>query len=729
MELGPIIISEDEARRDLTLFHLTGRRPFWATAPEEDQLPALLHALRSVSHVRFDYPVIVSEERVQTLTGLIDDLLESTTAEGDELEKLTRDLHRLEVLIRSSYENGDSLLQSWDDGLELLIRGTVPAKRTETAARMAHLRPACEGVLLDCDPQTVGRMFALMGTSSKKSIREKAIRLQAALQDVLAAGAPAAFHEEHSDVDSDALAGLIERVANPLPPKRRLRIQMAEKMLSLVDAEAPAASLTTGGRTALADLEKYLASYRTHVTKAVRALRVAELEASNRYKDSRHDPLFEHFGWADVLPSDLADFPPPLVILDTRECEEGIQPALLRLLSGDVPVKLLLLYDTVFDADLRPSTWSRLALSAAMTSPAFVWNGPASALPSLRDGIERAIAFEGPALLSLFVPPSITLPAYLIAAAAQDARIVPSFISDPSAGEALSARFSITGNAQIERIWPVEEGEQTFSAADFAACDLRLRRRFALADHPFECLTDGSIPTITMVDADGRAHYAVLSRQVAAFVADVADYWRRVRELGGIENSHVLQVLETERARFDAELKRAVDEAEARVAAEYERTASGIAEEIVSNIAAGLLHLPRHGNGEAPATRVEGLGTKIEDGRSRIEGRGRPASPEIQAGSEVAAVVEEEEEVLVLDDAYIDTPLCTTCNECTNLNSMIFAYNADKQAYVKDPSGGPYRDLVTAAELCPVHVIHPGRPKNPSEPGLDELLKRAQPYL
>ena len=59
----------------------------------------------------------------------------------------------------------------------------------------------------------------------------------------------------------------------------------------------------------------------------------------------------------------------------------------------------------------------------------------------------------------------------------------------------------------------------------------------------------------------------------------------------------------------------------------------------------------------------------------------------------------------------------------------MFAYNKDKQAYIADLSAGTYRQLVEAAESCQVSVIHPGKPRNPKEPGLDELLKRAEPFL
>jgi len=41
---------------------------------------------------------------------------------------------------------------------------------------------------------------------------------------------------------------------------------------------------------------------------------------------------------------------------------------------------------------------------------------------------------------------------------------------------------------------------------------------------------------------------------------------------------------------------------------------------------------------------------------------------------------------------------------------------------------GTYRELVEAAETCQVSIIHPGQPRNPNEPGLAELLKRAEAF-
>ena len=55
----------------------------------------------------------------------------------------------------------------------------------------------------------------------------------------------------------------------------------------------------------------------------------------------------------------------------------------------------------------------------------------------------------------------------------------------------------------------------------------------------------------------------------------------------------------------------------------------------------------------------------------------------------------------------------------------MFAYDANKQAYIASKEAGTYAQLVEAAESCQVSIIHTGKPWNANEPGLDELIKRA----
>jgi ferredoxin len=56
-------------------------------------------------------------------------------------------------------------------------------------------------------------------------------------------------------------------------------------------------------------------------------------------------------------------------------------------------------------------------------------------------------------------------------------------------------------------------------------------------------------------------------------------------------------------------------------------------------------------------------------------------------------------------EAFIESARCTSCNECTNLNKKLFAYNDKKQAYVKDAKAGPSRTSSRRGAV-PVSIIH-----------------------
>ncbi|OQX38171.1 MAG: hypothetical protein B0D84_00025, partial [Candidatus Sedimenticola endophacoides] len=73
-------------------------------------------------------------------------------------------------------------------------------------------------------------------------------------------------------------------------------------------------------------------------------------------------------------------------------------------------------------------------------------------------------------------------------------------------------------------------------------------------------------------------------------------------------------------------------------------------------------------------------------------------------------------------------PLCTSCNDCLAINPVMFVYNDNNQAVIADIAAGTYAQLVEAAEICPSRCIHPGKPLNPGEPNLDDLMQRAAAF-
>ena len=80
------------------------------------------------------------------------------------------------------------------------------------------------------------------------------------------------------------------------------------------------------------------------------------------------------------------------------------------------------------------------------------------------------------------------------------------------------------------------------------------------------------------------------------------------------------------------------------------------------------------------------------------------------------------------DEAWIDSPMCTTCYECTNLNGLMFKYNGDKQAEIADRAAGTFADLVRSAEACPARCIHPGKAPAGDATVTDDLIARAAEF-
>jgi hypothetical protein len=180
-----------------------------------------------------------------------------------------------------------------------------------------------------------------------------------------------------------------------------------------------------------------------------------------------------------------------------------------------------------------------------------------------------------------------------------------------------------------------------------------------------------------LVDAGNVLQRLVVDDELTVAVRRCADMWHRLQELGGINNSHAQRLLDRERELWEQDKEREL----------------------------GAL-------------------------RDRPEPEAKQPDAEQDTGARVETPPEGPEEAVEAsaDEPSIETPRCTTCDECTQINSRMFAYDENKQAYIADVDAGTYRELVEAAESCQVCIIHPGKPRNPNEPNLDELTKRAEPF-
>ena len=718
-------------------FHLTGRKSegdFDALAGN-DLHPAIFAGYRDLTALRYDFPLVLIHAgggpSVQSLSRLFDDAVKAIAADSDG-ERLQRHAVRLECEIRKLLAEGvcGSLSKLWD--LSAARVGGKDGKLLQDS--LSRLRAALkntDGDLVDCDKAMPFRLFrhawqALQDQKAQK-FHADTTKLLMKLSDILSADfvrskeglsadrLRASVGAAHRDAfDFDAMSHLLaEASANvPLPESRRRRVRGLLSTLRAQRFFAPASDGDKGidiGEPYLFMFESCtdaVAAYRERLPKMIelaKAMAMARLETEGEYSEARHDAFFAEFGANGLEPEDLVLFPDYLICLRAADLAATDSELLLQAFVAGLPIKVIVQTDDLFEpspisSELQISglRGRQLVSTAIGAGTYFVLQSGSATLFKLRERILRGLAQPGPALFNIFSGASGTgVPPYLTAAAAAESRAFPSFVYDPSAGPDWASRFSLDGNSQIELDWPqqcldYEDAAQqlisehlAFTSVDFAACDPRCAKHFAkvprtkwtadlvpvvefLAREPKD-LTE-KVPCLLMVDRDNRLQKVVVNDRLVREARRCAEAWRSLQELGGVHNSHAVALVERERKAW-------AEQAQPPTAAVQSQLGAAAA-------------VPT-----APAATAE-------------------APPEKPPG-----------------EPYIETARCTSCNECTQINDRMFGYDANKQASIIDPDAGTYRQLVEAAESCQVSIIHPGRPRNPNEPGLDELMKRAEAFL
>jgi len=519
------------------------------------------------------------------------------------------------------------------------------------------------------------------------------------------------------DFDFQAMSRLVGRnvPADELPAPRRARIETALGVLASQRFVAPVAAPEGSAHSfVFPSVQAAVAAYRERLPEAValmKAIAVAELEADGRYVASEHDAFFEGYGAHSLSSEDLAPLPDYLVCIPADGNDRPENAGLMDALSSGLPIKVLVqVTDLLEEASLGAGHFAfgvrsaRLATTAMGLGGMFVLQGAASSLYRLRRHVERGLACRGPALFCVFAgAPEAAgkLPRYLTAAAAAESRAFPAFVYDAMAGENWAERFSLAENAAPESDWVVDDFEfadeamqrvrepLAFTYADFALCDRRNAAHFAPVPHARwnaqmlpaagwlalpEREAAERIPYVLAVDAEDRLYRVIVDARLMQATRRCLLLWHRLQEHAGIHDSHAERLLAREKAAWEARRQQEIETLAKAVPAAAESPA------------------PSPAAGEAPSP---------------------PGAEEPARAS---------------NDPWIETARCPSCNECQAINPQMFTYNENKQAYIKDPDAGTFRQLVEAAESCQVAIIHPGKPRNPNEPGLEELIERAAPF-
>ena len=721
-------------QQDQLIFHLTGRRQGdgLKAIDGQDLRPALLAPYRDLAALRHDFPLVLDQrigghEFVRSLSGVVDGVLKDVAPRGIEGERLRRHALQLEREIRRAVDDGASgtLADLW-----AMAAAKLGASEGETFEQvLSHTGGALrtEGEVVGCSHDMPARLITHAWHAAQhakaRHFHADLSRLVLKLSDILRAAfahSQASRQPHHlkqsvggphqDQFDFAALSRIVGKGVprNELPPARHGRLVHVLGVLESQRFFAPADAVDDSECFGFvfdncAAAAKAYRERLADVAELVKAMSIAELEVQGRYIEAEHDLFFEAFDENALTAADLARFPDYLVCIPP-DCNDAPENAnLMEMLSSGLPVKVLVqTSDLLEEASIGTGRFAfgvrsaRLATAAMGLGGMFVLQSPSANLYALRSQIGHGLARPGPALFSVFAgsPRSASLlPPYLTAAAAMQSRAFPAFSYDAAAGGNWAARFSLENNPQPDDDWSVEtiayfdaalqraEQRSAFTFADFVLCDTRYAAHFALvpperwnaAMVPVadwlaldEAEAAKRVPYLLAVDSQDTLQRVIVDARLMQATRRCLLLWRRLQEHGGVHDSHAERLLAREKAAWAAE-----------------KPAEAVA---------------------APAAAAE------------------PVVAAAAAGPEPSAPAHSR------DEAWIETARCPSCNECQLINDRMFGYDERKQAFIKDLAAGTYRQLVEAAESCQVAIIHPGKPRDPNEPGLEELLVRAEPF-
>ncbi len=456
-----------------------------------------------------------------------------------------------------------------------------------------------------------------------------------------------------------------------------------------------------------------------HMAKMVegfKTVRQAEIELSGGYVPEDHDKFFAHFNW-EQLSDEEFHLCPPVVAMggDGAMFDIGFQNLSRALMSGK-PIKVLIVDTQVYSntggqactsgfigqvADMSPYGASQhgkresrkeISVIGMAHRTSFILQGALSNTTHLLEGFIDGLNSRRPALFNIYAvcPPEHGVgdnSAVAQSKMAVESRAFPLFRFDPDAGVTFSECATLDGNPALDADWPTyhldyvdEAGNKNsmslpMTFADFALSEGRFAKQFKKA--PPETWNDDMVllgDFLKLAEDERNGKFP--------FIWTVDKKNRLTRVLVSAE-----MVLSCEeRMRFWQQLKDVAGVSRAQ--ANDESIANRVRQELIQMLSSGMT--------------ATAAGAAV-------------AVPTVSNAADYEA-------------AFIDTPECTGCDECTNINPRIFAYNEQKKAVIINPKAGSFVDLVKAAEKCTAGVIHPGTPWNMSEPNLDKLKQRAAKF-
>ncbi len=476
-----------------------------------------------------------------------------------------------------------------------------------------------------------------------------------------------------------------------------------------------------------------------------KAIRIAELEIKGKYKKDEHDKFFAYFDWRQFDEQEYQLCPPLIsVASEGIGLDSGLQSLSHSLVSG-MPIKILILDNKLPAANAQSN--KELSLIAMAHRNTFVQQSSLSNSAQLMEGYIDGLNYRGPALWSVYCSNqpenglannSFSLQSKL----ALESRGYPLLSFDPRLGNSWEDCLSLAGNPEIDQDWIIYSLDYTdeygnkfamdvpLTYADWALTEAQYSSHFKAiaadsATDDMVLLTDylqmdehsqaDSMPFIWAVHPESNHLLKVLvSADMVKASQERQDYWHTLKALAGC--NHV-----------EIDTQAIADQAKA---------------EMAQTITEGLMNMVGGDAGaltrilsEAPALNPDAAKVTAKPAAKPAAASKPAAKPETKAKAEKKpeaagdkAKTDNKAAADGFEPVWIETPDCTTCDECVEIAPDIFQYNAEKKAIVANPTNGTYEQIVRSAEKCTAVIIHPGTPWNPDEPNLDKLIKRAEKF-
>jgi len=574
-------------------------------------------------------------------------------------------------------------------------------------------------------------------------------------------------------LDTGALSGMLGKRAHgsvDMPAERRARIEGALQVLQawqdgpvlvkfvgeLDDqslASLPALEIVTSDNPCTTATEIFTQDA-AKFAQLFAAARIAALEIADKYNPAIHDSWFATFDWQAFSDEEMQLVTRVVALVSADYLAGDGLPSFSKLLGSRLPVHVLTWVRAYDNPAARPGEGPfdayrfELAYFGVGHRQVVVAQSSAARHEDLLAGFLCALDSNRTSLHLInrgtqSKTEKPLLEPWFVASAALESRAHPFLLVNPDAGDHAAQRVSFGGNPQADGDWPVEkleyrsaDGETTemelaFTFADYALLMPALHEHFRLVPAGFDSpdlvtvdeylkaeneAVDRTVPFVWGIDENGVLTRLVISRALVFACRDRLNYWRTLQELAGVQNFYVEEAID----RIIEEQQAAIEAERAQLKKEHEEELENVRSEAAGEAMGQLVDVLMGAD----------LSGMITDG-SQLATMPAPAvdEPADEPAAEPEPAAEEDaEEELSFDEPWLDTAMCTTCDDCMGVNKMMFAYNGDKQAFIKDPKAGPYADLVAAAEICPAKCIHPGKPLDPNEPGLEELIARAAPF-